>query len=170
MMQKKYLIVSLLAAAALLSGCSDSGSGGSSHKPSDSASSSTRSDGLTNPSQPTPAPTSTKTLEDGAMEVVKLPESITGNKDFTPIAFPKTSGSVLETPTDVTIVYNDTFDKEVTHQWVKDLEAKGWELSAIDTMETDASYNVVLSKEQKMISLYSTNSDKTKNTVISFSK
>lgn len=168
MMQKKYLLVSLLAAAALLSGCSDSGA--DSHKTTDSSSTPARSDGLTNPSQPTPAPTSTKTLEDGAMEVVKIPESITGTKDFVPISFPKTSGSVLETPTDVTVVYNDTFNKEVTHQWIKDLQTRGWELSTIDTMETATAYNVVLSKDRKMISLYSTNSDKTKNTVISFSK
>lgn len=166
MMQKKYLLVSLLAAAALLSGCS----GADSPKTTDSSSTPARSDGLTNPYQPSPAPTSTKTLADGAMEVVKIPASITGSKDYVPVTFPKTSGSVLETGTDVTVVYNDTFDKEITHQWVKDLQTRGWELSSIDTVETATAYNVVLSKDHKMISLYSTNSDKTKNTVISFSK
>lgn len=167
MMQKKYLLVSLLAAAALLTGCSDSGN--DTEKPSES-STSVRSDGLTNPSTPEPRPTSTKTFEDGAMEVVQIPESITGNKDFVPVTFPKTSGSVVETETDVTVVYNDTFEKETIHQWIKELETKGWEVSTIDTLETPTAYNVVLSKDHKMISLYSANTDKTKNTVISFSK
>jgi hypothetical protein len=167
MMQKKYLLVSLLAAAALLTGCSDSGT--DTEKAPDS-STSVRSDGLTNPSIPEPRPVSTKTLEDGAMEVVKIPESITGDKDFVPVTFPSTSGSVVETDTDVTVVYNDTFDKETVHKWIGELEAKGWEVSPIDTLESPTSYNTVLSKDHKMISLYSANTDKTKNTVISFSK
>lgn len=170
MMQKKYLLVSLLAAAALLSGCSDSGSD-KSPEHNGSSPSAVRSDGLTNPYQPEPKSTTpAKTFEDGAMEVVTMPKSVTENKDFVPVTFPKTSGSVVETDDEVTVVYNNTFEKEAIHQWVKDLQTAGWQVSTMDTTESSTSYVTVLTKDDRMISLYANNTDKTKNTVISFSK
>lgn len=169
MMQKKYLLVSLLAAAALLSGCSDAGT--EADQNSGSTPSAVRSDGLTNPSQPDPPATpSAQTFEDGAMEVVTIPKSVTESKDFVPVTFPKTSGSVIETEDDVTVVYNETFEKETIRQWVKNLETSGWEVSAVDTTESATNYVTVLVKDDRMISLYANNTNESKNTVISFSK
>ena len=99
-----------------------------------------------------------------------MPKSVTESKDFVPVTFPKTSGSVIETEDEVTVVYNNTFEKETIHQWVKDLQTAGWQVSAMDTTESATSYVTVLIKDDRMISLYANNTDKTKNTVISFSK
>lgn len=169
-MQKKYLLVSLLAAATLLSGCSDSGTEADQHSGSTTPSA-VRSDGLTNPSEPEPQETlSAETFEEGAMEVVTVPKSVTENKDFVPVTFPETSGSVVETDDEVTVVYNNTFEKETIHQWVKNLETSGWEVSTMDTTESATNYVTVLLKDDKMISVYANDTDESKNTVISFTK
>ena len=104
------------------------------------------------------------------MEVVTMPKSVTESKDFVPVTFPKTSGSVIETEDDVTVVYNETFEKETIRQWVKELETSGWEVSAVDTTESATNYVTVLVKDDRMISLYANNTNESKNTVISFSK
>lgn len=185
MMQKKYLLVSLLAAATLLSGCSDdtgstgntgndsgsnSGTVANAPKGNDSTPIPTRADGLINPSEPEVEAIPAKTFEEAAVEVVKVPQSVIDSEGYVPIPLAETSGSVVESEEDITMVFNDSFDREALHQWVKDLEAQGWRVSAMDTVDNETTYNIVLLKPDRIIALYANNTVQTTNTVISFSK
>lgn len=185
-MQKKYLLVSLLAAATLLSGCSDdtgspsntgndngSNSGAVSNATPEEAGSTsapTRTDGLINPSEPKSTATAAQTFEEAAVEVVRVPQSVIDSEGYVPIPLAETSGSVVESEDDVTMVFNDSFEKESLQQWVKDLEAEGWRVSTIDTVDTETAYNIVLLKPDRIIALYANNTSQTTNTVISISK
>jgi predicted small secreted protein len=177
MMQKKYLMVSLLAAAALLSGCSDNtsgtgaGSGNVFGQPTESSTPApTRTDGLINPSVPESKVIPSGTFEDAAVDIVKIPQSVVESEGYVPIPFAETSGAVVETEDDVTMVFNDTFEREAAHQWVADLEAQGWKISGVDTVDNETTYNVVLLKPDRVIAMYANNTPETINTVISFTK
>lgn len=183
-MQKKYLLVSLLAAATLLSGCSDDNGSPNSNdssansgtvanatpEESGSTPAPTRTDGLINPSEPEAKVVPAQTFEEAAVEVVKVPQSVIDSEGYVPIPLAETSGSVVESEEDVTMVFNDSFEREALHQWVKDLEAEGWKVSAMDTVDNETTYNMVLLKPERIIALYANNTPQTTNTVISISK
>ena len=163
MMRKKYLMVSLLAAAALLTGCSN-------NTPNPNPSTFSADRGLPHASATEQATVSAKTLEDGAMSVVQVPQAVTQRPDYVPVPFGNVSGSVAESNTDITVVFN-TFQRQEAYQWVQALISKGWTESKSETVDTPTTYNVMLTNgNHEMIALYSNNTSTTKNTVISFSK
>jgi uncharacterized lipoprotein len=174
MMQKKYLLVSLLAAAALLSGCSTNNDEPNQPEPNktvsqDQITAQKRGDGLVNPSNETQQILPAKTFEEGAVEVVKLPPVVTERKDYVPVPLGEVSGSIVDTKTETAVVYN-VFKSVETHQWVKDLKTKGWFEHPDETIDNGKSYNVYLTNGNKTIAIYATNTDKVKNTFIVFSK
>jgi hypothetical protein len=173
MMQKKYLLVSLATAAALLSGCSAGGDDHSlpEHTAVSAEESGTDSNGFINPSttEPEKSNVSAKNFEEGAVEVVTLPESITSREDFVEVPLGEVAGSLVETEDETIAVYNVYKGPEI-REWVEDLAGKGWQKSSIDTLDRPTSYVTYLTKGEDTISLYANNTDETKNTVISFSK
>lgn len=174
MMQKKYLLVSLVTAAALLSGCS---AGDASNKkieidPTANSvikDSGTDSNGLINPSITEAPEQRVPNFEDGKVEVVVLPEVVTQKENFVEVPLGEVSGSVVESEQEVTALYN-TYKGPEIRQWVQDLEGKGWQVSAIDTLDTPTNYVSFLTNGDKTIAVYANNTDVSKNTVISFSK
>jgi hypothetical protein len=177
MIQKKYLLISLVAATALLAGCS-ANNNDSTERPSDSATSSTVApssdpdgDGVVNGSlkEEDKVVIPAKTFEEGAVDVVKLPASITGSKDFVEVPLGEVSGSIVETEQDTTVVYN-TYKGPEIRQWAKDLIKAGWEENKMETIDKPTTFNALLSKDDKMIAIYANNTSETKNTVIAFSK
>lgn len=172
-MQKKYLLISLVTATALLSGCSATAEETyqQDHSAISADESGVGSNGLINPSdtEPTESDISPTTFEDGAVEIVKLPASLTESKDFIEPPLGEVSGSIVEGEEETIVVYN-TYQGPEIRQWVQDLGDKGWQKSEIDTLDNATSYVTLLTKDGKTISLYSTNTTETKNTVVSFSK
>lgn len=173
MMQKKYLLVSLVTAAALLTGCSAAGNSKKIEIDQSANSvikdSGTDSNGLINPSSTESVISGTPNFEAGAVEVVTIPASITQSEEFVEVPYGEVSGSVVESETETVVLYN-TYEGEKIRQWVKDLSSKGWEVSAIDTIDTPTNYMTFLTNGEKAIALYTSNTAETKNTVISFSK
>lgn len=170
MIQKKYLLISLVTAA-LLTGCSANSDASNTNPDQPAVSAEATGNGVTNGSlkdsdiKRVPA----GTFEEGAMENVQLPESVTKSKGYVAVPFEGVSGSVVETEDEATAVYN-TFNREATRKWITELKAAGWAENAMETIDNETTYNALLSKDEKMISIYSNNTPETKNTVISFSK
>lgn len=108
-------------------------------------------------------------FEKGEMEVVKLPKSVTEDKDYVEVPFGKVSGSVIQTEEEVVALY-DSFDIKDIKQWVKDLESTDWTSYEHDTVDNKNSYTTFLTKGEKAISVFVTNHDDNKTTVIAFSE
>lgn len=168
MIYKRYLLISLLAASALLTGCSDSDENAAN----DSKSSAVADNGLENPSLTT-APAKdipAETFEAGAVEVVTIPASIEERPDYVPVPLGEVSGSVVETEEEVTAVFN-TFKPDETRAWVQELTTVGWTEHKYETLDNEATYSVFLTNEaHQAIAIYANNATDAKNTLITFSK
>lgn len=172
MKNKKYLLVTLLAGAALLSGCSPASSGslGSGQDP-EISNAAVSENGMENPSdsfeniEEVPK----ATFEEGATELVVIPEVIATKPDYIPLNIGEISGSVVETEEEVTVVFNK-YDGMTIRQWVADLKNTGWAESQPEVVDNETTYNTYLSKGEESILVYSNNLPENQNTVISFSK
>lgn len=172
MKNKKYLLVTLLAGAALLSGCSPAASGtlGPGKDPNLNNVAVSES-GMENPSDSFDnIETIPKaTFEEGATEVVVIPEVIATKPDFIPLEIGEVSGSVVEAEEEVTVVFNK-YDGITVRQWVADLKNTGWVESPFEVVDNENTYNTYLNKGEESILVYSNNLPDNQNTVISFSK
>lgn len=151
--------MSLLAAAALLTGCSTS----SEELPP------APENGLYNPSETTIETTPAEVIDAAAVEVVVVPESITQRPDYVPLPLEEVSGNVLETEHDTTLFF-DAYQGAELRQWVQDLTNAGWVQHEHEIVDTETAYNTYLTKDGQSIAVYSNSANDNQNTSISFSK